>query len=248
MLSSKTNFNALNNFKFKAFSLLAAFFLSFFLVGCGSSSDKDDEGQKPLPSVESSFPDFSNVTSLGSQKYIAYDKVSEADFNKTIEEAIAVDFRDCGDDAVKECTLMPDGSTGIYRAYTGGGSSSDLSIAERGYVAVKSLFKDGADEIDDAFFETLFPAINGREAIVATVKFFSATDVTLKQADYIQALEADGFAFVPSNHTYTKSKDGVTYEVLVNKINDNITAVMWVVMRDDIDFTEVSYLYTQYFS
>ncbi|MDR0666452.1 MAG: hypothetical protein LBF71_03480 [Campylobacteraceae bacterium] len=244
MLSLKTNFNALTNFKFKAFSLLASLFLAFFLVGC-SNDDKDDEGQKPLPSVESSFPALPSATFSKIEKFIAYDHVSEDDFNAFITSIEADGFTCNG----VECDKT-DPSGDIDFAYSGGGSSSALSLSdERGYLALKSLVNNSGTDIDDDNFETLFPAINGREAIAATVKFFSATDVTAAQANYVEALEDDGFS-PPSgggDHTYTKPGDGVTYEVLVDYVDGSTTAVMWVVTRDDVIFEDVVQLYIDHF-
>jgi hypothetical protein len=218
---SMTNSKASTYFKFKAslslsLSLLAAFFLSFFLIGCGGGGGGGS--QASLPSIESGFPAF-NVAFTKSEKSIAYDHMSKADFDEYNKYLENKGF-DCDDGECSKSSPI----SGIYEAYTVGGSSDDLNINVSGYAVEINLVKSGGSEIDSALFAQVFPQVNGKESLKTATKY----GISSSSFDaYADALEDDEFTY--KNGVYYKKKDGLIYACNYDSYDNS---VMWIIARD----------------
>jgi hypothetical protein len=71
MLSLTTKFNTSTYFKFKAFSLLIALFLNFFLIGCGSGGSSNNDNSNTPPATNAQTPTI--ITQPQSAAYAQYE-------------------------------------------------------------------------------------------------------------------------------------------------------------------------------
>jgi hypothetical protein len=220
MLFLTTNFKASSHFKLNVFSIL----LGLFLVGCGGGGG----GSNGLPSLESSFPVL-DIPSAENVKVIVYDRISEADLEK-IDEEIEDDsfiYNYNGDRYYKNNPIA-----GVDRA-----EAVYLGEGEKGHIVGINLRKNGEGEIDSALFAQVFPKINGREAITATVKILS-TSVSSELSAYADDLIDDGFEYDDYDEygnygeIYYKERGELVY-IFAHIFVGSEELVMWIVAKED---------------
>ncbi|MDR1977073.1 MAG: hypothetical protein LBQ18_08830 [Campylobacteraceae bacterium] len=202
------------------FKLLVSVLAFGFLVGCGGGGGGSDS-ETALPSVESSFSDFSNSYS-DIYRGIGYDYVTEEDGDKFVDGLLAEGFS-C-DSSTHEC-YKDDPYAGIDVAYVRAGKSTDAGFDDRDHVGLLEL--GSSADFSTALFNTIFPAVNGKKAFVYIHKVYAAS---LSTALSTYANNLRGFTFDSASSHYIK--DGGDFIYAFGYSSDGLAA-RWVVLRKD---------------
>jgi hypothetical protein len=218
MAVSTAKFNASDLFKFKASSLLLAFFLSFSLIGCGGGGGgSSDGGSKKISlSLIDSFPDFDDsglsVAFIDSNKEYS---VSSSEVNRFKAAIAAAPYYFDYDPAYDVYYKMINAA--LYAEAEAYDNTIDLYIDN-----------DGTSDIDDSTFENTFGPINGKVVYVYVITTYSTSPAN-KIATYYNTLNQLNTGFEcwvedPSGaYVCGKLEDGLLYYWL-GKPFDNTSA------------------------
>jgi hypothetical protein len=222
-----TNLKALCLFRFKAFSLLVALFLSFSLIGCGGGGDSGGSSSDvSIAATYSKFPSFdeSSLTIVAKEALKVYNSLSNTQISSFLNSLVSNKGFALG--TIQYCT----------NAYYKTDAIDSMNACAYSVDDELITFIDGDSNSrmpNDADFNDVFGSVPGTLFVVQrAIRVINNQAAQNKISSYIATIQNNGFNF-DENNRYYKKIGTLNYYIYIWNDQNYITATWTITKSSD---------------